>query len=233
MGSSLAAPWRPVPSTRRLRIASSRTHGDRRLARAVRFLRLPSRRSRTTARTSANVLESFSMNSTVRRITWFRGRYDARNVAQSSVKRCLAITSQSAMGLLGWGGGGRNARHEYNGAASRGSNLGRRGFSAGYAILAPSILGGLMRDPRGVQLARLIVRHSTELKPGEAVLIEAFDTQDGLLFDLVEAVHEADAIPLVALRSNAVIRSQLLRASEPQLKLQAALEMAHMERVQA
>jgi len=90
-----------------------------------------------------------------------------------------------------------------------------------------------MRDPRGAQLARLIVRHSTQLSAGEAVLIEAFDAHDGLLFDLVEAVHEAGAIPLVALRSNAVIRSQLLRANEAQLRLQAALEMAHLENVQA
>ena len=90
-----------------------------------------------------------------------------------------------------------------------------------------------MRDPRAARLAKLVVRHSTQLQPGEAVLIESFDVSDGLVLDLIDAVHEAGAIPVVSLRSNAVIRGQLARATEAQLKVQAALEMFQMERVQA
>ena len=90
-----------------------------------------------------------------------------------------------------------------------------------------------MRDPRGADLARLIVRHSTQLAPGDAVLIESFDVTDGLVLDLVECVHDVGAIPLVYLRSNQVIRSQLVRASEAQLRLQGAIERFQMERVQA
>ncbi len=90
-----------------------------------------------------------------------------------------------------------------------------------------------MRDPRGAELAQLIVRHSTQLASGEAVLIEAFDVADGLVLDLVECVHAVGAIPLVYLRSNAVIRSQLVRASEAQLRLQGTIERFQMERVQA
>src|SRR5256885_10199832 len=77
-----------------------------------------------------------------------------------------------------------------------------------------------MRDPRGARLAQLIVQHSTALKPGDAVLIESFDLADGLVLDLVDAVHAAGALPLVSVRSNAVIRSQLSRATEAQLRLQ-------------
>src|SRR5262245_1533963 len=90
-----------------------------------------------------------------------------------------------------------------------------------------------MRDPRGAQLAQVIVHHSTRLTPGDAVLIEAYDLVDGLVLDVIEAASAAGAIPLVHLRNNAVIRSQLLHASEARLKLQAEIEMFQMERVQA
>lgn len=90
-----------------------------------------------------------------------------------------------------------------------------------------------MRDPRGARLAKLIVEYSTRLEPGEAILIEAFDIADGLVLDLVDAVHAAGALPLVALRSNAVLRSQILRAGAAQLELQAAIELFQMQKVQA
>lgn len=90
-----------------------------------------------------------------------------------------------------------------------------------------------MRDPRGARLAQLIVHHSTRLEPGESVLIEAFDVADGLVLDLVEAVQAAGAIPIVSLRANTVIRSQILGATEPQLRVQAAIERFQMEQVQA
>ena len=69
-----------------------------------------------------------------------------------------------------------------------------------------------MRDPRGPRLAEVIVRHSIRLAPGESVLIESYDLADGLVLDLIEAVQAAGALPLVHLRSNAVIRSSLVRA---------------------
>jgi len=90
-----------------------------------------------------------------------------------------------------------------------------------------------MRDPRGARLARLIVEHSTCLKPGEAVLIEAFDAADGLVLDLIDATHAAGALPIVSIRSNAVIRSQISRAGAAQLELQAAIELFQMQKVQA
>ncbi len=90
-----------------------------------------------------------------------------------------------------------------------------------------------MRDPRGARLAGVIVRHSTELRPGEAVLIEAFDGGNGLVLDLIDAVHAAGAFPLVSLRRQAVTRAQLRCGSEPLLRLQGAIEQFQMEKVQA
>jgi len=90
-----------------------------------------------------------------------------------------------------------------------------------------------MRDPRTAKLAHLIVHHSCELKAGEAVLIEAFDLADGLVLDLVEETRAVGAIPVVSIRSNAVIRTQLVGATEAQLKVQAELELHQMKQVQA
>ncbi len=90
-----------------------------------------------------------------------------------------------------------------------------------------------MRDPRNARLARVIVEHSTQLKSGEAVLIEAFDLADGLVLDLVDAAHDVGAIPVVYLRSNAVNRALLSRATERQFQIQAEIELAQMKSVQA
>ncbi|HKQ56899.1 MAG TPA: aminopeptidase [Candidatus Eisenbacteria bacterium] len=90
-----------------------------------------------------------------------------------------------------------------------------------------------MRDPRSARLARLIVEYSTQMKAGEAVLIESFDLADGLVLDLVEAARAVSAIPIVEIRSQAVLRSLLMGASEDQLRLQGAIERHVMEQVQA
>ena len=90
-----------------------------------------------------------------------------------------------------------------------------------------------MRDARTRQLAHLIVHHSCELRAGEAVLIEAFDLADGLVTDLIEETQAAGAIPVVSVRSNAVLRTQLQRATEAQLQVQAEIELHQMKQVQA
>ena len=88
-------------------------------------------------------------------------------------------------------------------------------------------------DPRSRRLADLIVGHSIRLRAGEAVLIEAFDVADGLVLDLVAAGHAAGGLPLASVRSNAVIRAQLVGASEALMQRVAAAELAQMEQVQA
>ncbi|MBI1798294.1 MAG: aminopeptidase [Candidatus Eisenbacteria bacterium] len=90
-----------------------------------------------------------------------------------------------------------------------------------------------MRDPRNARLADVIVRHSTQLKAGEAVLIEAFDVADGLVLDLVEAVQRAEGVPIVALRDNAVNRALIAGGGEAQFRLQSEIELFQMQKVQA
>jgi aminopeptidase len=90
-----------------------------------------------------------------------------------------------------------------------------------------------MRDTRTQQLAHLIVHHSTALKAGEAMLVEAFDFADGLVLDLVEEIQKVGATPVVYLRNNAVIRAQLRGATEASLAVQAEIELNQMKQVQA
>jgi aminopeptidase len=90
-----------------------------------------------------------------------------------------------------------------------------------------------MRDSRTQKLAHLIVHHSTELKAGEAILIEAFDLAGGLVLDLVEEVQKVGGVPLVSVRDNAVIRAQLRGATEEALRVQAEIELHQMKQVQA
>jgi aminopeptidase len=90
-----------------------------------------------------------------------------------------------------------------------------------------------MRDPRNARLAQVIIRHSTRLQPGEAILIESFDLAEDLVLDLVEETHRAGGIPIVFLRSNALQRSLIANGGEAQFKLQAEIELAQMKRVQA
>ena len=87
-----------------------------------------------------------------------------------------------------------------------------------------------MRDPRNVKLAQLIVDHSTRVKPGEVVLIESFDLAEGLVLDLVDAVHAARGTPLAFLRGNAVNRSLMRQGSESYFKLQAEIELFQMQK---
>jgi aminopeptidase len=90
-----------------------------------------------------------------------------------------------------------------------------------------------VNDPRSVRLAELIVQHSTRLEPGEAVLIEAFDVRHGLVVDLIAAVQRAGAVPIVALRDNAIQRALLSGGNEKQFKLEGEIELDQMKKVQA
>src|SRR5262245_21144076 len=90
-----------------------------------------------------------------------------------------------------------------------------------------------MRDARRVQLAHTIVHHSCSLKPGDTILIEAFDLADGLVHEIMEEAYAAGGVPIVYLRRNSVIRQMLLHGSEEQLKKQAEIELFQMKQAQA
>ncbi len=90
-----------------------------------------------------------------------------------------------------------------------------------------------MQDARHEQLAHVLTRHSTALRPGEKVLIDAFDVPDEFVISLVRAVRNAKAIPFVQVHRARITREMAIAASEPQLEISSALELARMKKMDA
>lgn len=90
-----------------------------------------------------------------------------------------------------------------------------------------------MTDPRYAELASVLTGHSTQLKKGEAVLVDLFDVPDEMGVALVRAVREAGAIPNVQIHSSRLTRELQLAATDAQVTLASSLELARMKRMQA
>lgn len=91
----------------------------------------------------------------------------------------------------------------------------------------------VMLDPRLTRLAEVLVGYSTDVQTGENVLIEAFDIEPALINEVVKKVYERGGRPYVNLRSQTVMRTLLMRASEEQLKIWAEFDSHQMEKMQA
>lgn len=91
-----------------------------------------------------------------------------------------------------------------------------------------------MNDPRIIELATLLLDHSSALKAGEKILIEAFDLPEAnLVTALIEGAAERGAVPLVTWKSNAVLRTLYRTATEESMRLAAKFEKARMQEVDA
>ncbi len=90
-----------------------------------------------------------------------------------------------------------------------------------------------MPDPRYDQLSRVLTGHATKLKPGEKVLIDAFDIPDAFVIALVRAVRAAKATPFVQLHQARITRELMLGATEAQLDVSSAVELARMKKMDA
>jgi aminopeptidase len=90
-----------------------------------------------------------------------------------------------------------------------------------------------MNDPRFDKLAQLLVEYSTQLKPNETVLIESFDVPDEMTIALIRAARKAGAIPFTQIQRGRVSRELALDASERQLNVAAAHELARMKKMDA
>ncbi|MBU0718790.1 MAG: aminopeptidase, partial [Planctomycetes bacterium] len=90
-----------------------------------------------------------------------------------------------------------------------------------------------MIDPRMTKLAEVLIDYSTEIKPGEKILIEAIDIPTEMTCELVRAARAAGAEPLVTLKSNRVQRALMLHGSQAQMDLWAETEALRMSKVDA
>lgn len=89
-----------------------------------------------------------------------------------------------------------------------------------------------MIDPRMTRLADVLINYSTEVKPGEKILIEAIDVPADITCEVVRAAHKAGAMPLVTIKRNEVLRALLKCGSQEQIKLIADVEAHRMKEVQ-
>jgi aminopeptidase len=90
-----------------------------------------------------------------------------------------------------------------------------------------------MSDPRYDRLAETLVHYSCALQAGETVIIEAIDVPERFTRRLVRRAAEAGANPMVWLKSQALHRELMLRATEKQMKLMGAMERGAMEQADA
>lgn len=90
-----------------------------------------------------------------------------------------------------------------------------------------------MNDPRFTDLARLLVTHSTQLQPGDHVLIEAFDLPSEMIIALVREAREAGAHPHVAQRDTRVVRALTDGAAADNLEVWGEYDRFRMEKMQA
>ena len=90
-----------------------------------------------------------------------------------------------------------------------------------------------MNDPRFDKLAKLLVQHSTELKQGEHVLIEAFDLPREMTIAVVRAAHDAGANPHVVVRDTRIERALLEGATDGGLDVLADNDLHRMRSMDA
>ena len=76
-----------------------------------------------------------------------------------------------------------------------------------------------MKDPRINRLAKNLITHSTALKRGETVLIEAFDIPDELIIELIREAKKKGARPLVSLKSNGILRELIRNTTAEHMSL--------------
>lgn len=86
-----------------------------------------------------------------------------------------------------------------------------------------------MIDSRLKRLADILVNFSLTAKRGEKVLIQATNAESSFVNALVNAVHDAGALPFVSLRDKTVERALLRRATPAQVEAQASFELARMK----
>ena len=88
-----------------------------------------------------------------------------------------------------------------------------------------------MKDPRFTRLAQLLVRHSAAVKPGEKVLVEAFDIPHDFTTELVRAISAAGGIPFVSTYHQSIIRALVQSASQEQMRAWATIDKSRMEQM--
>ncbi len=90
-----------------------------------------------------------------------------------------------------------------------------------------------MTDPRYTKLARLLVQYSTELKPGDHVLLDMIDVPDEFSIELMRAARAAGAVPVIEVRHTRINRELIRGTNDKHSRLVCELELSRMRKMQA
>lgn len=90
-----------------------------------------------------------------------------------------------------------------------------------------------MTDPRYSKLARLLVNYSSRLQKGERILLDMIDIPDDFTVELMRAVRDVGAIPLVEVRHSRITREIVRATDQPHATLVRDVELFRMRKVQA
>ncbi|MDO4541407.1 MAG: aminopeptidase [Bacillota bacterium] len=90
-----------------------------------------------------------------------------------------------------------------------------------------------MRDIRCKELAELLVDYSTELKPGEKVLINIIGSADNLALELIEKAYSVGAIPFLQVENPKLEAALLKEATKETFNTQRQWEELQMSQMDA
>ena len=90
-----------------------------------------------------------------------------------------------------------------------------------------------MNDPRYEELAKQLVRYSTNLKKGEKILLDVVDTPEEMVVALIREVRGRQAEPFVRLGTNKISRELMMGATDEQYRATAKHLMAEMRDMDA
>ncbi|MCP5538004.1 MAG: aminopeptidase [Akkermansiaceae bacterium] len=90
-----------------------------------------------------------------------------------------------------------------------------------------------MQDPRISQLARQLVRYSTNIKKDEKVLLHLVDVPDELGICLIREVRARKGIPVVKVEQGRIAREMSIGATDAQYQLIANHQLAEMKDMDA
>ncbi|MEM6822464.1 MAG: aminopeptidase [Verrucomicrobiota bacterium] len=89
-----------------------------------------------------------------------------------------------------------------------------------------------MKDPRFDDLAKVLSGYSIEVKPGESVLVDAFDVPEEMVIALIQGIRKRKGIPYVHLHSAKVTRELLANAESERWEFQKRISLAQMKGMQ-
>lgn len=90
-----------------------------------------------------------------------------------------------------------------------------------------------MQDPRYQELCKVLVGHSTKLKAGDRVLVDATDVPDEFVITLIRAIRAKKALPFVQLHHSRVGRELARGAEQEGLELVRDWELERMKKMDA